>query len=71
MNRFYKILGIVSIIIVIGFSITACGGSDTPQELAKQLYQLDQRVAKLSAEDQKICGDEFKRLLKENDSNKK
>ena len=49
MNRFYKNLGIVSIIIVIGFSITACG--DSPKGLAKQMFQvavIDVKKFKLS-----------------------
>ena len=65
MNRFYKNLGIVIIITVIGFSITACG-DDSPKGLAKQVRQLDHKVDKLSAEDQKIMADEYKRLVKEN-----
>ena len=51
MNRFYKNLGIVIIITVIGFSITACGDSDSPKGLAKQYYQMVQAAKKVKPSD--------------------
>ena len=51
MNRFYKILGIVIIITVIGFSITACGGSESPKGLAKQGHELYREGKKIKPSD--------------------
>jgi len=39
MNKFFKILGIITLVTTILFPITACGG-DSPQGLAKQGFEM-------------------------------
>ena len=48
MNRLAKLTA--GIVLALSFTLTACGGGDSPKSLAKQAYELEQEIMKLMKE---------------------
>ena len=44
MKNTIKIIGIIALVAVIGFTVVACGGGNSPKSLAKQTYQVFEKA---------------------------